>query len=803
MRTKIVVLSYLLAVSLLAGPVNAGAQIRLAGYNREQIDARLYTGRWPAQWIAVDAKPEGRYEVCHFRKTFSLDAVPEQFVVHVSADNRYKLYVNGQFASLGPACGDVYNWNFETVDLAPLLSPGENTIAAVVWNFGDESPLAQISFGRTGFLLQGNTASEQVVDTDSSWSCARSAAYAPYRKPVRGYYAAGAGEGMDAAAYLWGWQRPDYDDSGWARATPIIQGAMKGAMDYPGWQLVPRAIPQMEMIPVRIAAVAKAEGVVVASGFPTIAAPLVVPGNSEAVILLDHRTLMTGYLTLAFSGGKGAEVEIGYAEALYQDEALTHAKGNRDEFEGKYFVGYADKLLADGGSGREYTTLWWRTWRYVRLWIKTANEPLVIDDVRALSSMYPLVRESDFNAPGCSEMTDILETGWRTARLCANEIYMDCPYYEQLQYLGDMRIQAMITLFNTRNDELVRSAIEHGRRSMVADGMTMSRYPSSLHQFIPSYSLWWICMGHDYWTYRGDEAYLKTLLPAYRSIVSWYEQQLKPDLSLGRIPFWFFVDWSEGMLNGEPSREPDGNSSIQDLQYLLAVQALAQMEAAFGSPALAAHYAQHSADMEASVCEKYWCAERGLFADTRDRRSFSQHANILAILGGVVTGEQATALFDRLVADKSLLQCTIYFRYYLQMAMKMVGRADLLSDNLDVWTNQLSLGLTTWAEQPEPSRSDCHAWGASPNIEFFRMVLGIDSAAPGFARVRIEPALGQLKEVSGAMPHPRGMISVKYVLSKADKLRAEVSLPEGIDGVFVWRGREYVLCAGRQMIDED
>ena len=119
----------------------------------------------------------------------------------------------------------------------------------------------------------------------------------------------------------------------------------------------------------------------------------------------------------------------------------------------------------------------------------------------------------------------MLEIGWRTARLCANETYMDCPYYEQLQYFGDTRIQAMITLYNTHDAYMVKNAIEQGRQSVVADGITMSRYPSSLHQFISSFSLWWICMGHDYWMYRGDEAYMKTLLPAYRGVLSWYEQK--------------------------------------------------------------------------------------------------------------------------------------------------------------------------------------------------------------------------------------------------------------------------------------
>ena len=67
----------------------------------------------------------------------------------MTADNRYKLYLNGRFVSLGPARGDIYNWNFETVDLAPYLIKGKNVLAAVIWNYAEQKPVAQISFNQT------------------------------------------------------------------------------------------------------------------------------------------------------------------------------------------------------------------------------------------------------------------------------------------------------------------------------------------------------------------------------------------------------------------------------------------------------------------------------------------------------------------------------------------------------------------------------------------------------------------------------------------------------------------------------
>src|SRR4029078_10983065 len=81
--------------------------------------------------------------------------------------------------------------------------------------------------------------------------------------------------------------------------------------------------------------------------------------------------------------------------------------------------------------------------------------------------------------------------------------------------------------------------------------------------------------------------------------------------------------------------------------------------------------------------------------------------------------------------------------------------------------------------------SDCHAWGASPNFELFRTVLGIDSAAPGFKRVIIRPFRGGLTRASGAIPHPRGEISVSLALAGGG-LEAEIGLPEGVDGELIW-----------------
>jgi hypothetical protein len=125
------------------------------------------------------------------------------------------------------------------------------------------------------------------------------------------------------------------------------------------------------------------------------------------------------------------------------------------------------------------------------------------------------------------------------------------------------------------------------------------------------------------------------------------------------------------------------------------------------------------------------------------------------------------------------------------------GLGDGYLDWLDIWRKNIALGLTTWGEtsEEETTRSDCHAWGASPNIEFFRVVLGIASDAPGFQKVKIEPHLGAIREISGEMPHPQGTVAVSY-RQESGHWNVKISLPEKITGALHWQGESHALQGG-------
>ncbi len=764
----------------------------------QTLNPGLMANRWKAFWITCPGSPQHEFGVYYFRKSFDLASAPQHFAVHVSGDQRYELFVNGTRVMEGPARGDLFHWRFDTLDLAPQLAAGHNVLAAVVWNFADRAPMAQMT-NQTGFLLQGDTQAEEIANTGKSWKVLRDTAWemlARDPEKVDGYFVVGPGERIDGSKIPWGWQQPDYDDSEWKTAEEQTPGATRGAQDSPSrWMLTPRTIPPMEETLQRLAHVVRKSGIKVGDDFLAGGSPLTVPANSRVTMLFDESYETTGYPELVVTGGRGAEITQTYAEALV---GAHGEKGNRDQTEGKKILGFQDVFLIEGGRHRVFRPLWWRTWRYFQVEVVTRDEPLTIEDLRPMFSAYPFVRRATFAADD-PRLEKMWEVGWRTARLCAHETYMDCPYYEQLQYAGDTRIQALISLYLTGDDRLAKNAIELLNESRTPDGITQSRYPSYLPQYIPPFSLLWIGMMHDLWWYRGDADFLRQFVPNMRGVLGWFESRLTGSGLPGRLEWWDFADWNDNYKDGVPPQESDGQSVILSLQFAAALGEAADLEQAVGSAEQASHDRALAARIAATTYKLCWDPARGLLADTPAKKTFSQHANILGVLADAISRADQKIVIEKVLKDQGLTQCSYYFRFYLFRAMKKSGLGDDYIGQLNPWRHMLDLGLTTWAETPEPTRSDCHAWSAHPNFDFLATVAGIESAAPGFGKVKIEPHLGSLTTLEATMPHPLGNITVRYKRT-GEQLDANITIPDGLPATFTWNGKTAELHKGLQHV---
>jgi alpha-L-rhamnosidase len=765
----------------------------------------LLSSRWSAHWITHPSAPKSDYGVYLFRRVLELPEKPGRFVVHVTGDARYQLWVNGRSVSRGPQASDPAEWRYESVDLAPWLRAGTNVIAAQVRGYGDLAPFASMG-QRTAFLLQGDTAAERIADTGPAWKVLRAESYAPFqadRAALRTFIVVGPGDRFDAAKHPWGWQQPGFADDGWSAPRVLGHGLPHGwGTDLDYW-LKPRSIPLLEETPERLARVVRASGATVPANFPIQPGPFTVPAGAKAVVLLDQGHLTNAYPQLTVSGGRGSRVTLRYAEGLMDPKG---GKGPRDETAGRELRGVGDQFLPDGGARRLFAPMDFRTYRYLQLDIETAAEPLVIEDLSGVFTGYPFKENAAFTSDD-PELARIWTVGWRTARLCAIDTYVDCPYYEQLQYVGDTRIQALISLYVSGDDRLMRNAIELYDRSRIPEGLTQSRYPSLSAQLISPFSLFWVDMLHDYWRHRSDDAFLRARLTGLQAVLAWFEARVDPATGLlGSLPYWTFVDWADEWpwnntagKGGEPTGVHTGGSSIVTLQYAGTLRRAAELCRALGRDDLGAHYEKLATALLAAVNRHCWDAGRRLYADTPAQAVFSQHANVFAVLSGAVAGDEARDLMQRVSEDKSLIQATTYFRFYLLRAMKEAGLGEQYLAGLGQWRDMLARGLTTFAEKPDPTRSDCHAWSASPVYELLATVCGIEPASPGFGTVRIEPHLGHLTQASAKMPHPRGEITVG-LRREGDGLNAEVTLPAGVTGTLAWGGKSVVLHAGAQAL---
>jgi alpha-L-rhamnosidase len=749
-----------------------------------------------AGWITHPQAGKHAYGVFHFRKTIALDTKPSQFVVLVSGDQRYRLFVNGKSVATGPARSDVAHWHYETLDLAPFLATGKNVLAAVVWNDGEHSAWAQLSH-QTGFFIQGKTAAEAMANTDTSWRVLENHAYTPQSTIA---HITGAYEQVFAQQYPWGWETSTYNDSSWDApvvSEPAFSNAHAGIKNDTARHLIARAIPLPEETPQRFGRLRRSNGLAdVKDDFLKGSGSLAIHPWADVTLLIDQDVLTTAYPELLVSGGRGAKITLTYAESPAQE---NRNKGNRNEIEGKKITGFQDVFLPDGGANRLYRPLFYRTFRYIELHIENHQEPLELHNFSSVFTAYPFQEKARL-VTNDSVLSKIWDVGWRTARLCAYETYMDCPYYEQLQYVGDTRIQALISLYVSGDDRLMRNAIAQIHYSLLPEGITQSRYPNWNQQIIPPFSLFWIAMLHDYWMHRSDDAFLKPFLPAVKRILDWHQQYLTSKSMLGKMPHWNFVDWAKewpwtGIENesGVPPGTTTGNSTILTLQYVMALQKAADLYRHFGMKRESMGFLKSADKIKTATYKNCWNSAKGLLADTPEQAGYSQHAQAMGVLTGTFPQKADQAVLQKTLSDTALVQCTYYYKFYLLQALAKAGMGNQYLKELGPWKGMLDLGLTTFAEAPEPTRSDCHAWSASPCYDLLATVSGIRPASPHFATVQITPHLGDLTYCEAQIPHPSGTIAVKYEKSETGAWQVTATLPEGVTGYLIWKGERHNL----------
>lgn len=769
-------------------------------------------GVWPCAWIAcpgADAPPF----VSAYRRTFVLDQ-PARIRIHVSADERYDLFLNGERIGRGSERGSPDAWFFETYDLD--LLPGTHTLVARVWSLGAQAPGAQMSV-YPGFLCAPQDEPYiSLLGSGAGWEAKQLGGYSFSGIDIRGhYFAVGANLAIDGGQFDWGFERGLGD--GWQPAVVRDPGAdARTRVEFAPQHLLALAqLPAMIERAQPIGQVRYVGRATTNSPLPSAIRladqpasdvemwnalvqddqPIELPAHSSWRVLIDLNNYYCAYPEIVVSGGVGGSIQLSWAEALFR-EPEGRSKGNRDEIDGKYFLGVSDTFLTDGGHQRRYETLWWRCGRYVELMIATADEPLTIERLRLRETRYPLELQSQFTASD-PRLEEVIPIAVRALQMCAHETYMDCPYYEQLMYAGDTRLEALTTYVIAGDDQLPRKALRLFDASRLPSGLTQSRFPSRVRQIIPPFSLWWVATIYDYALWRGDRAFVQSLMPGARGVLDYFGALMNDDGLVQAPRGWNFTDWVPAWSSGIPPTGELGVSGIINWQYVLVLMLAARLEEWLGETELAARARRLAATLAERLVAHFWDDERRLFADDLARQHFSEHAQCLAILSGQLSAQRQRQVADGLLHADDLARTTIYFTHYLFETYTLLGRIDKLHERLEVWFNLKRQGFKTTFEMPEPSRSDCHAWGAHPLYHYFASILGIRPAAFEFGAVTIAPQLGALTNVSGTLVHPRGDIRIG-VQAENNLLRAQITLPQGLPGTFVYGAQRITLAAGSQ-----
>jgi hypothetical protein len=761
-------------------------------------------------WITHPEAGAGQSPVVlHFRRSIDLTQMPASFPIEVSADNRFVLYVNGARVAAGPARG-----------ILPI--GGMN---ASIWPLSGQRPQCDHRRGlerrhagrryssqdqpagtgqRANRLLAPWARRSRTIDSGAGWRVAKAIdrQFTPGFLALKDqlgqvFYAAGSQETVDGAATDKAWQAALESGSKWTNAVPAL-----ATSETSPWTLVEDKLPQMLFSNAEAGHVVRSD-LPGATNFPK--SSTTVPAHSEVHILLDRGTMISAYPALALSGGKGAQVTLRYAEALYDADKK---KGDRNEVGNRQVLGLADRYLADGTAGQSFAPLWWRTWRYLDIAVKTTDAPLTLDSLSLRETGYPFEKRGSFVSDDPA-LDAIWKIGWRTTRIDAHETFMDSSYWEQLQYTGDTRLMARIAYAVSGDARLPVQAIDAFGNSQYADGTTESAYPNVMRNIIPPFSLLWVGMMHDYWMEQPDTEVLRRNLPKTRKVFAWYAKYIAANGLLTRNPEWNFVDWV-----GEPTMareafpsfdKASGTSCMTSLVYLGALGQAADLERALGDGAVATDYERRSSALRKAINGQCWDAQRRLYADDPSKTVFSQHTNSLAVLYDVAPRSDMKDILTRTIrpegieAPDGILESSYYFAWYLVRAVEHAGWADHYPAMLTTWRGLMGQHFTTWPERRGNTRSDTHAWSAHPTADLLGIVAGIQTASPGYGSVRVEPHPGALHQFKANAATPHGIVSV-VMETQGDRRIFDITLPDDLPGSFAWHGTSQKLHSGRNLV---
>ena len=685
--------------------------------------------------------------------------------LNISADTRYKLYFNGEYICEGPCQSDHWFWRYETVKIPKsIINNGENVIRADVLYIAEESYFTQAKRERAALLVFGKCITDgktEEINTDGSWSC-KTVASMTFMDTHKNCSAVMSNIPPMAAYTL--------DEDIDVGAMPYKQCWHEAGNHTPygladDYRLAPRSIKLLACEPPK---------------------PFTELKRTENTCELDAGIYTTAFPCFKFKGKRGEKIRFYYAEC-YTDENGSK-DGVRRDLPNAKITGVYDEITFTG-EPQSYEAYFYKAFRYVKAEYPEGTE-FVTSEQSYKPYFYPCEGE------GKVEATPLMKKVWdvsvNTLKCCTHETFVDCPYYEQCQYDMDTAIEMMVMMRLTSDYSMPRKAVYDLARSQQPDGMLCAHYPTSWVQIIPNFSLFWILMLRDYVTYSGDLDAAHELLPVADRVLNCFER-LKTDIgAVGNTPYWHYTDWVPSWKRGVP---PGGESKplcTASMMYACALGVAATLADEVGRSALASEYRTRKSEMIEIINKCFYDTDKQFYVDTYGESTYSEHTAVWAVLSDCVIGEEAKALLDRSFA-MDVSRASFSFNYYTFRAIEKVGYYEKYRDRLFAgWYKMLDMGCTTWCENPDSPRSECHAWSSAPVYEYSAMTLGVKPKANGFAKVEISPILADADKMNGTVPTPAGAINVSWE-KKDGKYDFTASVPNAIKAYAILNGKRYEI----------
>jgi hypothetical protein len=775
--------------------------------------------RWLGHWIGVEPAPvpglddavtgtaSGRgFSRVMFRKSFDLDTVPESVPLRLTADSRFVIWVNGREVRRGPVRAQPRRWRYESFDIAPFLERGPNAVGALVTYYGRATswwypapPEGGIN-GDACLVLEARL-DGAVVASDASWRVHRSTAWTSIG-------ASGVPcEVLDARELPVGWTRPGFDDEHWPTAT-ILTARHWGGLGRsrppvsPFGKLLPRPVAVLGGDTVRPAVVPdarirarpvwasdhpaaravqqlEAPGKPVDGGLP-LSASIGADRTLDAVF--DFGAVTAGFVELTVEAPPGTVLELGYRE---KPKRVGIVETTSDYESGARYIcpgGWAVYSALEP-AGLRYL--------YLRAHAPEAVEVTIVD-ATVRENVYPHTGEAYFTSDD-EELDRLYRAGIRTVQLNSFDAYTDCPTREQRSWVGDGVVHQMVDLATNEDWRLAEHYVELAN-SPRSDGILPLSVAGDFEQYegftIPDWSLHWVHGVHNLYRYTGDRARLARYLPPIERVLRWYEPYVDEHGTLSDLPEWNLVDWSSVFTTGR--------TSIVSALWARGLAEYAELSDWMGNAGSAAWARERHAGV-ASSFEDFWDPRRGLYVDHivdgERRPAASQAANAAAIVSGLAPPGRweaiAAAMIDRSTvvtrswiggdggydtrkeeeqrrgvqridwdAEWEIVRAQPFFSYVVHDALARAGLADRIIDLLRDWSAFLHDGYDTFGECWGWG-TPVHGWSSTPARDLIVHVLGISPDLPGFARARIAPRPGFLRNVAGAAPTPHGLVEVR------------------------------------------